>query len=168
MVASGVNVRTSVHVTARSYTYMANEINRIFLESITSGGLDPSDFTSIQDVIENGLRTWLTLRQLETAYLEIYEPSTGRVRTRIDLNIAYQEGGDERYSTDIEKVRKELSSNGRFAGCKYRVIVTTSAGAAAVSGWGPTTLGDVGHLSRRDVGSVIDTAAAGASMSIYS
>jgi hypothetical protein len=167
VVASGVNVRTSVHVTARSYTYMANEINRIFLETITNGGLDPSEFASIQDVIENGLRTWLTLRQLEVAYLEIYEPSTGRVRSRIDLSIAYQDGGEERYSTDIEKVRKELSSNGKFAGCKYRVIVTTKAGAPAVSGWGPTTLGDVRHLTRRDVGSIIDTTAVGASMVIH-
>lgn len=168
LVASGVNVRTSIHVTARSYTYMANEINRVFLEAITRNGLDPSDFTSIQDVIENGLRTWLTLRQLEVAYLEIYEPLTGKVRTRIDLNIEYQDAADEYYSTEIDKIKAEIGNGGRFPGCKYRVVVTTKQGAAEISGWGATTLGDVGHLTRKDVGSVINTSAAGAFMSIFS
>ena len=168
LVASGVNVRTSVHVTARSYTYLANEINRIFLETITRSGLDPTDLTSIQDIIENGLRTWLTLRQLEVAYLEVYEPISGKVRTRIDLKIEYTAGGDERYQTDIDRVRRELGTGGKFAGCQYRVVATTTPGAAQVKGWGETTLGDVSHLTRRNVGQVIDTAAAGAVMSIFS
>jgi hypothetical protein len=167
LVASGVNVRTSIHVTARSYTYMANEINRIFLETITRNGLDPSEYTSIQDVIENGLRTWLTLRQLEVAYLEVFEPLTGKVRARIDLNIAYQDTADEVYRTEIEKIRTELGSGGRFAGCKYRVVVNTTAGAAKVNGWSETTLGDVSHLTRKDLGSVIETGAARAFMSMF-
>ena len=167
MVASGVNVRTSVHVTARSYTYMANEINRIFLETITRGGLDPSDFASIQSTIESGLRTWLTLRQLEVAYLEIYEASTGKVRTRIDLNIEYRDGTDEHYKTDIDRVKRELGAGGRFAGCKYRVVATTVPGAAEVSGWSATTLKDVSHLTQKNVGSVVDTARGGLLMSIW-
>jgi hypothetical protein len=167
LVVSGVNVRTSVHVTARSYTYLANEINRVFLETITRSGLDPTDLTSIQPTIENGLRTWLTLRQLEVAYLEVYEPLSGKVRARIDLNIEYTDkGGDERYRTDIEKVRGELGKGGQFAGCRYRVVVTTTPGAAKVMGWDTTTLKDVSHLTRRDIGRVIDTTAAGAFMSI--
>jgi hypothetical protein len=166
VVASGVHVRASVHVTARSYTYLVNEINRIFLEAITRGGLDPTDFASQQSVIENGLRTWVTLRQLEVAYLEIYEPASGRVRARIDLNIEFVDGSDEFYETDIERVQKELDSGGKFAGCRYRVIVSTAPGAASVAGWSATTLGDVSHLTRHDLNRVIHTSRVGASMSI--
>lgn len=167
MAISGVRVRTSVHVTARSYTYLVNEINRVFLEAITGGGLDPTNFVNNQAVIENGLRTWLTLRQLEVAYLEIFDPVSGEVKTRIDLAIEFTESGDEYYRTDIERVRSELSAGGRFAGCHYRVVVTTTPNAAAVNGWSSTTLRSVDHLTRHDVGEVIGTAAAGANMSIF-
>ena len=166
MTVSGVRVRASVHVTARSYTYLVNEINRVFLEVITGSGLDPSDFVNSQVVIENGLRTWLTLRQLQVAYLEVFDPHSGDVKTRIDLNIEFRESGDEYYRTDIERVRDELGTTGRFAGCQYRVVVSTTPGAAAVNGWSQTTLRSVEHLRHYDVGEVIGTAAAGASLSI--
>jgi Bacterial HORMA domain 2 len=164
MVASGVRVRASVHVTARSFTYLVNEINRVFLEAITSGGLDPSEFVRKQAVIENGLRTWLTLRQLEVAYLEVYDRYSGQVKARIDLTIAFRDSGDERYRTDIEKIKGELAQAGRFTGCLYRVVVSTTDGAAQVAGWSETTLGSVDHLIPHNVGEVIDTSAAGASM----
>jgi hypothetical protein len=156
-----------VHVTARSYTYLVNELNRVFLEAITGSGLDPGNFVNNQAVIENGLRTWMTLRQLEVAYLEIYNPVTGEVKTRIDLAIEFTEGGDEHYRTDIERVRSEIAAGGRLAGCQYRVVVTTTPNAAEVNGWGPTTLRSVEHLTRYDVGDVIKAAAAGASMSVF-
>lgn len=166
MTVSGVRVRTSVHVTARSYTYLVNEINRVFLEAITGAEMDPSAFVDNQEIIEKGLRTWMTLRQLDTAYLEIYDPVTEVVKTRIDLAIEFTENGDEYYRTDIERVRQELAAGGKFAGCQYRVLVTTTPNAAAVNGWSAATLRNVDHLRRYDVGDVIRAAAAGASMSV--
>jgi hypothetical protein len=166
--AVGVHVRTSVHVTARSYTYLVNEINRVFLEAVVSGGLDPSEYASQQPTIETGLRTWMTMRQLESAYLEIYDPQTNAVRSRIDLDISFRDSGDDsEYRTDIERVRGELGKGGRFAGCKYRVLVSTVPGAASVSGWTPSRLGSVDHLTRHDVGDVIGAPRAGASMTIF-
>ena len=157
-----------MHVTARSYTYLVNEINRVFLEAVISGGLDPSEYASKQQTIEAGLRTWMTLRQIETAYLEIYDPQTGAVRSRIDLDISFRDSGnDDEYQTDIERVRGELERGGRFAGCKYRVLVTTSPGAATVMGWSPSQLGSVDHLTRFDIGDVIGAPRAGASMTIF-
>lgn len=167
MAVAGTHVRTSVHVTARSYTYMANEINRTFLEAIDEFGLDASDFVEIQTTIENGLRTWLTLRQLKVAYLEVYESATGRVRSRIDLHIEFRDSGDERYETEIDSVKAAVAQAGRFPGCKYRVVVSTTDNAVKVKGWSDTTLGSVDHLSSYDIGEVIRTGAAGASMSIF-
>lgn len=43
---SGVHVCASVHVTARSYTFLVNEINRVFLGAITSSDLDQGDFVT--------------------------------------------------------------------------------------------------------------------------
>jgi len=166
LASSGVHVRTSVHVSARAFTYLVNEINRVFLEAIQSSDLDPSDFVANQKVIENGLRTWMTLRQLEVAYLEIYDPRSDEVRTRVDLAIEFRDTGDEHYRTEIERVRSELGKSGKFAGCRYRVVVTTTPGAAPVQGWSDTTLRDVSHLSRYDIGEVIGTARAGALLSI--
>jgi Bacterial HORMA domain 2 len=145
---------------------MANEINRVFLQAIGDFGLDPSDFVENQKVIENGLRTWLTSRHLEVAYLEVYESATGRVRTRIDLYIDFRAGGDERYDTGIDTVKRAVAQAGRFPGCRYRVVVSTADGAPPVKGWSDTTLGSVDHLSNYDIGEVIGSAAVGASMSI--
>ncbi|GAA1739038.1 hypothetical protein GCM10009681_07300 [Luedemannella helvata] len=158
MAISGTQVRTSVHVAARSYVYIANEINRIFLESIQSAGLDPTAYVEIQQTIENGLRTWITMQYLEAAHLEIVERGTQVVRSRIDLGLSYvQNPSDDRYSTDIDRVRGALAGTPKMFGCEYRVVVTLKDGAPDVSGWGPTSLGSVDHLQRQDVGEVVNT-----------
>ncbi|MEV6349090.1 hypothetical protein [Actinoplanes sp. NPDC051851] len=158
MAISGTQVRTSVHVAARSYVYIANEINRLFLESIQSAGLDPTAYVQIQQTIENGLRTWITMHYLETAHLEILDRGSQVVRSRIDLGLSYVDSPTEdRYSTDIDRVRQALAGTPQMAGCEYRVVVTLKDGAPAVSGWGPTALGSIDHLQRQDVGKVIDT-----------
>jgi len=168
MAVSGTRVRSSIHVTARSYSFLANEISRVFLEAITGFGLDPGAYAEDMPVIERGLRTWVTLRQLEAAYLEVYDKQSGRVRTRIDLEVAFRESGDDhRYETDIETVRRTVVQAGSYPGCAYRVVVTTKEGAAQVSGWSGTTLGSVDHLNRHDVGDVIDSPATGAYMAFY-
>lgn len=167
MSVAGVRLRTSVDVKARSCTYLVNEINRIFYEAIQAGGLDPSEYANNQETVEAGLRTWLTTRHLETAYLEIFDPATGRVATRIDLNIAYSGTGEEAYHTAIEEVRAAISQAGKLAGCRYRVVVTTRPGAAPVKGWEPTDLQSVDHLKQHDVGKVIETAANSAGMSVW-
>jgi hypothetical protein len=168
MAVSGTHVRSSIHVTARSYVYLTNEINRVFLEAITGFGLDPSAYAENMPVIENGLRTWVTLRQLEAAYLEVFDQQSGQVRTRIDLEVDFRSSGDDtRYETDIESVRRAVIQAGSYPGCTYRLVVTTKQGAAQVAGWSDTTLGSVDHLRRHDVGDVIDAPRAGAKMSIY-
>jgi hypothetical protein len=168
MAVSGTRVRSSIHVTARSYVYLANEISRVFLEAITGFGLDPNAYAEDMPVIERGLRTWVTLRQLEAAYLEVYDKQSGQVRTRIDLEVAFRESGDDsRFETDIETVRRAVVQAGSFPGCAYRVVVTTADGAAQVSGWSSTTMGSVEHLNRHDVGEVIDSPATGAYLAFY-
>jgi hypothetical protein len=157
MAVSGTHVRSSIHVTARSFVYLANEINRVFLEAIIGFGLDPGTYVESMPVIENGLRTWVVLRQLEAVYLEVYDKQSGKVRTRIDLTVEFRQSGDDtRYETDIESVRQAVTQAGSYAGSAYRVVATTAQGAAQVAGWSDTTLGAVDHLSRHDVGGVID------------
>lgn len=163
----GTRVRTAVHVTARGYVYATNEINRVFLESIIGFGLDPSDFLDNQATIEKGLQTWLTLRELKAAYLEVYENGSGQVRTRIDLLIEFTTGQEERYETAIDSVKSAITEAGQFPGCKYRVVVSTKEGAASVRGWHDTALGSVDHLSQYDIGDVIDTRPVKIGMSVY-
>lgn len=168
MAVSGTRVRSSIHVTARGYVFLANEISRVFLEAITGFGLDPGTYAEDMPVIEKGLRTWLALRQLEAAYLEVYDKQSGQVKTRIDLQVAFHESGDDnRFETDIETVRRAVVQAGSYPGCAYRVMVTTADGAAEVSGWSSTTLGSVDHLNRHDVGGVIVSPPGGANMVFY-
>lgn len=168
MVHAGVQTRTSVHVAAKSYVFLSNEISRIFYESIQSAGLDPTAYAMQQPTIEAGLRTWLTMRQLEAAHLEIIEAGSQRVRSRIDLGVSYVDNSSEdRFATDIDRVKQALAGTERMDGCVYRIVVTLKDGAAAVAGWGSTNLGSVDHLTRDDVGQVIDAPAASARMTRY-
>jgi hypothetical protein len=157
LAASGIHVRASVHITARSYTYMVNEINRICLEAIAGSGLDPSEFIRNQTVIEHGLRTWVTLRQLEAVHLEVFDPVSGQVRTRIDLNVVFGDSGDDRYLTEVDRIRSATGQVGDDAGCGYRVAVSTTPGAAHVAGWREARLGDISHLAVRGIGEIIAT-----------
>ncbi|MFJ3233912.1 hypothetical protein [Streptomyces sp. NPDC086787] len=161
-------MRTSVNVTTRAVVYTANEIVRIFYEAISDAGLDVTELATIQPVVENGLRTWLTMRKLEAAYLEIFDPSTDTVRCRADLNLVYSSDSEERHHTDIDRVKAATRSLGSYPGCSYRVVVSLADGAPDVQGWQSTTLGSVQHLSRQDVGDVIDTAAMQTRMFMWS
>jgi hypothetical protein len=168
MAVAGTRVRSTVYVAARSFVYLTNEISRVFLEAITGFGLDPGAYAENMPVIEKGLRTWAALRQLTAAYLEVYDKQSGEVRTRIDLEVVFRETGDDnRFETDIETVRRAVVQAGSYPGCAYRVVVTTVDNAAKVDGWSSTTLGSVDHLSRVDVGDVIDAPQAGAKMFVY-
>jgi hypothetical protein len=167
MAVVGTRVRSSIHVTARGFVYLSNEISRVFLEAITGFGLDPGHYAENMPVIEKGLRTWTALRQLEAAYLEVYDKQSGEVRTRIDLEIVFREDGEERYETDIESVRRAVVQSGQYPGCLYRVVVTTTQGAAEVSGWSDTTLGSVDHLTSYNIGEAVGTKSVGANMSVY-
>ena len=167
MTQAGVQTRTSVHVTAKAYTYIANEISRIFYDVIQSAGLDPTAYANLQRTIEAGLRTWITMQKLEAAHLEIVEPGSQRVRSRVDLGLTYGGFNDDQYSTDMAKVRQALAGTVRMDGCEYRVVVTLGPNAPSVAGWGPTNLGSVDHLQRNDVGDVVNTPAGSVQMYRY-
>ena len=89
------------------------------------------------------------------------------MRTRIDLLIEFRTGQEERYETAIDTVKSAITEAGQFPGCKYRVVVSTKAGAASVKGWHDATLGSVDHLSKYDIGDVIKVLPVGIGMSVY-
>lgn len=141
-----------MRVTARSYTYVVNEILRTFLEVIINAGMDPREFSRNQRTIEDGLRAWLTLRQLETASLEIFDPSSGVLAARVDFATRFRDAGDEDYLTDIMQASNLLPLAGRFSGHRYRVVVVTTPGAVRVAGWNSTKFLNVDRLLLREVG----------------
>ena len=152
MAASGVHVRAGVRVTARSYTYAVNEMLRAFLEVITSAGMDLHEFESSQPTIEHGLRTWLVLRQLKTASLEIFDPNSGALAARVDFTTRFVDTGDEDYITDIMQASSLLPLAGRFSGHRYRIVAVTTPEAARVAGWNSTEFLNVDQLPLREIG----------------
>lgn len=168
MAVAGVHVRTNINVVVRATVYSANEIVRIFYETVSDVGLNVTELAQTQPVIEAGLRAWLSTRKLEAAHLEVFDPVSHVVRCRTDLNIKYISETNERHHTDIERVKSATGSLGRYPGCEYRVVVSLADGAPDVGGWETTTLGSVDHLTKRDVGDVIDTAAVRSRMFTWS
>lgn len=169
MTTAGVNTRTTISAYARSYGYVANEDMRLMQDAIAARGLSMDYLHEHFETIERGLRTWLLDRDLKAVYLEIFNTSTDKVVERLDLLHAYSaELGEERFETQIERVRAALTEDPALPpGCRYRVLVDLETGAKPVPGWGQAVLRNADNLRRRDVGNAIGTAAVNVEMVIW-
>ncbi len=168
--STSVNTSVSAHVTARSTTWVANEILRTFLEIVQTRGLEIHDLHEQLDFYEKSLRTWLTGRHLLSVVLEVWNPQTEeQAAERYDLNLDYSPDGDngERFETHLDRVRDELPRRPLPAGFCYRLLVTLSENAPDLPGWEDTEFRDVSHLQIRRLDNVIETAAINASGTAY-
>ncbi|TAK28816.1 MAG: hypothetical protein EPO21_21920 [Chloroflexota bacterium] len=170
-VSTSVHTRVEARIWARSTTWVANELVRVFEDIVQLRGL-PSDYMHHHnETLINGFRTWMTHRELRGAVLEVFDPGSGQLVERYDLTLSYEQRGQdggERFETHIDKLRSELMHKQQLhPGYKYRVVADLKPGARSVPGWQPTTLRDAGHLKCYDVGSVIDTSRIGVAMTYW-
>lgn len=171
-VTTKVHTSVEVRVYARSTVWVANELMRVLQEVVHQRGLPLDYLHHNHQTIISGLRTWITSRWLLAAILEIWDPHTGLMIERYDLGLSYQppgQGGEERFETDIEKLKAALARIPQLhPGSNYQVVVQLEPGAPNLPGWAPTTLRDASHLQRQEIGNIIDTARIGVQMAYWS
>jgi len=171
MTTTRVHTRLKVRAAAKATSYVANEVHSLLMTITDHHQLEPDYFFRHWTNIENGLRTWISLRSLRAVVLEIYNAETNQLVRRFSTTLDYRldwTAEDDRFESQIDRVKHELNSLGQLQEiCKYRVVVDLEDDAPHVHGWFKTRFRDATHLVKRDIGIVVDTNALGAVMEFW-
>ena len=79
----------AVNTYAYSVTYVADNILKSFKDIIRLSGLDPGTLVASWDSKMRALRTWLHTGDLERVVLEVFNPNTGALIVRWDIDVVY-------------------------------------------------------------------------------
>lgn len=160
----------STFVVAYSYsvTYVADQILRGLQDIVRQSGLDPRKISDDWRVLERGLATWLTSRDLEEVVLEVYDQASDGLVGRWDFTITYDWTDAGSFWVDTDQIYYAIRKQGLWPrDCSYRVVVSTRPGRPDVPGWNPTTLRSTEGFVRHSIGTNIDAGGLGARASYY-
>lgn len=165
--STAVRVNTYAH----SVTYVTDQLLNSLRRIIILAGLNTENLLEEWDVLSRGIRTWLNSKHMKTLVLEVYNPTTGKLVTRWDINIDYtlSPEDDGEFWTDTDALAHSIKKCGVIpSSCKYKVIVSNKDGRPDVDGWSPCEYRSTAGLTRRCVGTTIDAGTVGASTSYWS
>ena len=106
---------TSVAVNTRTHsvTYVADNILKSFKDILRLSGLDPSGLVAGYESKMRALRTWLSPGDLDAVNLEVFDPDTGTLIIRWDLDIVYGWSADDgSFWTDTDKFKYSIRKAG--------------------------------------------------------
>jgi hypothetical protein len=150
---TSVAVNTFTH----SVTYVADNILKSFKDIIRLSGLDPSKFTDEWDSNMRALKTWLGTQDLEKVVLEVFNPSTGALIVRWDIDIVYGWTGDGSFWTDTEQLKYHIRKAGVApSDATYDILLKNKPGRPDVAGWGPGSYRSTDGFVRHSLGSTIE------------
>ena len=150
---------TSTFVISYAYTvtYVTTKLLLLLKEIIREIGLDPSKLTNCWESYENAISTWLRNRELERITLEVYDPRTGNLVTRWDIEIQYASVGDgSSLWVDTAAIRYTIIKHGLVpSACLYDVKVKNRPGYTPVDGWGSCDFRSTDGFKRYTIGSTV-------------
>ena len=133
---TAVTVVTYTH----SVTYVSDNILRGFKDIVSLIGLDPKGLVANWKVLMRGLETWLDTGHLNKVVLEIFNPSTGNLVGRWDIDIVYGWSGDGEFWVDPDQVRYHIQKVKLApSNVTYRVVVENRENHPSVKGWDSTS-----------------------------
>lgn len=151
---TSVTVNTYTH----SVTYLADNILKSFKDVIRLSGLDPGRLVADWETNMRALKTWLGTGDLERVVLEVFNPRTGALIVRWDIDVVYNwSSGDGSFWTDTEQLKYHIRKAGmapRDASCD--ILIKTKPGRPDVAGWGTGTHRSTEGLVRHSLGSTIE------------
>lgn len=150
---TSVAVNTYTH----SVTYVADNILKSFKDIIRLSGLDSSKFANDWDSNMRAIKTWLGTGDLEQVVLEVFNPRTGALIVRWDIDIVYGWSGDGSFWTDTEQLKYAIRKAGLApSDATYDIILMNKPGRPDVAGWGPASFRPTDGFVRHSLGSTIE------------
>jgi hypothetical protein len=159
----------SAYSYTHSVTYVADNVLKSLKDIIRLSGMDPTKLADERDSIHRAMRTWLDSQHLEKVVLEIYNPATGALVLRWDIDIVYQwSSGDGTFYTDTDQLRYHIRKAGVApADARYDVLLKNKPGRPDVVGWGPASFRATDGMVRQTLGSTIEHSGLGASAAYW-
>jgi len=144
---TSVAVNTYTH----SVTYLADNILKSFKNVIRLSGLD-------WETNMRALKTWLGTGDLERVVLEVFNPRTGALIVRWDIDVVYNwSSGDGSFWTDTEQLKYHIRKAGMApSDASYDILIKTKPGRPDVAGWGTGTYRSTDGFVRHSLGSTIE------------
>lgn len=159
----------SAYSYTHSVTYVADNVLKSLKDIIRLSGMNPTKLTDEWDSIHRAMRAWLDSQHLEKVVLEVYNPSTGALVLRWDIDIVYQwSSGDGTFYTDTDQLRYHIrKAGGAPADARYDVLLKNKPGRPDVAGWGPASFRSTDSMARQSLGSTIEHSGLGASAAYW-
>ena len=153
---------------AHTVTYVTDKLLLSVKEIIRESGLSPAKMARDWTTIERGISTWIRSKHLDKIILEIFDPNTGGLISRWDLEIIYGYGGDGSMWVDTDAIRYSIKKAGVIpASCDYALRVTNKPDAPSVEGWSTCQLRSTDGLSRYSIGTTVGASGLGAGISYW-
>ena len=150
---TSVAVNTYTH----SVTYVADNILKSFKDIIRLSGLDPAKFVNDWDLNMRAIKTWLGSGDLERVVLEVFDPRTGTLIVRWDIDIVYGWSGDGSFWTDTEQLKYHIRKAGLApSDASYDILLKNKPGWPDVPGWGLGSFRSTSGFVRHSIGSTIE------------
>ena len=147
----------AVNTYTHSVTYVADNILKSFKDIVRMSGLDSSRLVADRETNMRALKTWLGTGDLEKVVLEVFNPLTGALIVRWDIDIVYSWSGDGGFWTDTEQLKYHIRKAGLAPGdATYNIKLKTKPGRPDVAGWGPGSFRSTDGFVRHSLGSTID------------
>jgi hypothetical protein len=151
---TSVAVNTYTH----SVAYVADNILKSFKDIIRLSGLDPSNLVASWESKMRALRTWLDTGDLERVVLEVFNPKTGALILRWDIDVVYNwSSGDGSFWTDTEQLKYHIRKAGLApSDASYEMLLHTKPGRPDVEGWSKGSYRSTDGMVRHSLGSTIE------------
>lgn len=147
----------SVNTYTHSVTYVTDKMLTSLKDIIRLSGLSPEKLVNEWEVLDRGIRTWLSTQDLEQVHLEVFNPSTGNLVGRWDFELYYGFSGDGEFWIDTEAIKFHIIKAGQWPGtCEYRIVLTTKLGRPDVGGWVRATMLSTAGFVKQSIGTTID------------
>jgi hypothetical protein len=161
---TSVAVNTYTH----SVTYVADNILKSFKDIIRLSGLDPAKFVNEWETNMRAIKTWLGTGDLERVVLEVFNPWTGALIVRWDINIVYGWSGDGSFWTDTEQLKYHIRKAGLApSDAAYDIVLKTKPGRPDVLGWGPGSFRSTDGFVCHSLGTTIEHQGLGGSAAYW-
>jgi hypothetical protein len=148
----------AVYSHTHSVTYVADNILKSLKDIIRLSGLDPSNLVETWESKLRALTTWINSEHLEKVVLEIFNPNTGALITRWDIDIVYGwSSGDGTFWTDTEQLKYAIKKSGVApSAANYRIVMDNKPGRPDVPGWSSTSFRSTDGMVRQSLGSTVE------------
>ncbi|MER8803241.1 HORMA domain containing protein [Mesorhizobium sp. M0998] len=150
--------RVAVNTYTHSATYVADNILKSFKDIVRLSGLDPGKFAADWETNMRALKTWLGTGDLQSVVLEVFNPRTGALIVRWDINVVYDwSSGDGSFWTDTDQLKYHIRKACLApSDASYDILLHTKPGRPDVSGWGKGAYRSTDGFVRHSLGTTIE------------